>query len=280
MLAAMDESPNPVTEFKERSKRSQIPVRTAFVRSGLVKDVGEPPLAKLLRGGRGGRVRVATYLSLIWRCSAPPYSTNIKASAIARLWGLPSPDTNGARRVQEAFNALEEHHLVQIQRRPGRESTILLLDDAGTGREYQAPTVAYNYARRRKASGEALRHHNYFKLDVAWWESGTIQALKGPGLAMLLILLSEESPSRRGPGIWISPSNFKERYGLSVDTRKVGLKELQDARIVIPTTALQEDFFSQNRRRVFYQLQDPALRLPKSNAWPPVPPGGGTEDIF
>lgn len=258
MLTATDISRHAAAEFEERSKRSQVPVRTAFVRSGLVEGVAEPPLASLLRGGRGGRVRVATFLSLIWRCSAPPYSTNIKAGAIARLWNLPSPDTNGARRVQEALNALEDHRLVRIQRHPGKESTVVLLDDAGTGLDYESPNRAYNYARRRKAPAAELQHHTYFKVDAMWWKTGAIQALKGPGLAMLLILLAEDAPSRRGTGIWISPSNFKERYGLSVDTRKVGLKNLQDAKLVIPSTRLQEDLFTQNRRRVFYQLQDPA----------------------
>ncbi len=264
MLPATSDTQRAAREFEERSKRSDVPVRTAFVRGGLVKDRDEPPMAQLLRGGRGGRVRVATYLSLIWRCSAPPYSTNIKASAIARLWDLPSPDINGARRVQEALNALEEAQLIRIQRHPGKESTVFLLDDAGTGLEYEAPNRAYNYARRRKAPAEELRQHTYFKINSAWWRTGTIQSLKGPGLALLLILLAEDSPSRRGTGIWISPSNFKDRYGLSVDTRKSGLKELSQAGIVLPTTRLQEDFFSQTRRRVFYQLQDPVFSRPQT----------------
>ncbi|MBJ7321687.1 MAG: hypothetical protein JHC70_05010 [Rhodococcus sp.] len=196
-------------------------------------------------------------LALTWRCSAEPYNTDIKASAIARLWNLPSPDTNGARRVQEAMVALADHDLISVERHPGKQSTITLLDDAGTGGSYESPNKAYNTARRRKVKPAGLLRHNYFKVDAKWWKSGQIQQLKGPGLAMLLILLSEDTPLRRETGIWISPSNFQQRYGLSVDTRKVGLKQLQDHRLISATAQLQQDVFVQNRRRVFYELADP-----------------------
>lgn len=262
-------------DFEERSKRSSIPVRTAFVRSGLLLDAmqGDPPMATLLRGGRGGFVRIATMLALIWRCSAEPYNTDIKASAIARLWNLPSPDTNGARRVQEALVALADRRLISVERHPGKQSTITLLDDAGTGGSYESPNKAYNTARRRKVKPAGLLRHNYFKVDANWWKSGQIQQLKGPGLAILLILLSEDTPLRRETGIWISPSNFQQRYGLSVDTRKVGLKQLQDLKLISASAQLQQDVFVQNRRRVFYELVDPNAL----HAYRPMVQAGMTE---
>lgn len=63
------------------------------------------------------------------------------------------------------------------------------------------------------------------------WLSGYIQALTGPGLAMLLILLAEQAGE--GKSVWISPPEFEARYGVSEKTRTAGTKDLQGRGLLI-----------------------------------------------
>ena len=57
---------------------------------------------------------VLLYLALIWRCSAPPFSTDLQARKWALLLGLEDPDVRGARRMTNALDVLEREGLVKL----------------------------------------------------------------------------------------------------------------------------------------------------------------------
>ncbi|MFJ3762963.1 hypothetical protein [Streptomyces sp. NPDC090080] len=196
-------------------------VRYRFIaRGGPEED--PPPLARLLRGGggKGGAARLKLYLSLLWLSrndDAPRFE--YPAHQWARLLGFDSPDTAGARRVQQAFRWLDEEAFVRLQHRQGASSAVYLLSDAGTGRAFQAPGPAVKHL--PKAQRE---EHLYVQLPAGLWTKGWIMELSGAAIAMYLVLLHE----RRGEAktVWLSPRIGQERYDLSDETRRKGLNEL------------------------------------------------------
>jgi hypothetical protein len=90
-------------------------VRRSFIRRALPGDQ-PPPLARMVRGGRGGSVRIRLYLSMLLVGRWPPHSTEFKASAWARLLGLPDPLGNGARRITDAISWLHDHEFLVAHR--------------------------------------------------------------------------------------------------------------------------------------------------------------------
>src|SRR6185312_1171749 len=81
-------------------RRKSAPVRKWFVRS---LDGAAPMLSVLYsgagRGGRSGYVSIKVLLSILWKTSAPPFETVMKAPALAELLELADPNVKGARRV-------------------------------------------------------------------------------------------------------------------------------------------------------------------------------------
>ena len=67
-------------------------------------------------------------------------------------------------------------------------TTVRLLDDRGTGTAYKVPGKALEQARETEQRG---REHFYIKVPHAFWTAGWVARLSGPGVAMLLVLLSK-----------------------------------------------------------------------------------------
>ncbi|WP_461165326.1 hypothetical protein [Arthrobacter sp. R4-81] len=233
-------------------------MRKWFVRS---LEGDKPPLAKVYSGGKSGTVAIKLYLALLWRSSSPPYTTDRAARGWATLLDLDDPDGLGSRRVRAALRALEKANLVELEARPGQPPQVTLLDEGGEGIEYELPSTMFVRTARGAESAEALRNPNlYFKVPSKLWTEGVIQALTGPGLVMLLILLAEQADTKP---VWFSTKEFPARYFISSSTRTKGTRELQQYGLLNtisqPLPQPGGSVFDPRRRRYLYRLSGPAV---------------------
>ncbi len=232
-------------------RRVDVPVRKSFVRND--DEDERPPLSRLIgRGGRGGAVAVKLYLALIWRCSAPPYTTDVPARIWARLLGLDQPDTLGARRIAAALDVLHDEKLIDVTKRRGEPSLIKLLEESGTGAAYDIPSTAHQFA-----SPSNKPKHVYFKIPSALWTDGHIQSMSASALAMLLVALAEQGKDKRKT--WWSTTVFPARYNLTPTTRSKGTRELVGRRLLLVTkrsvpNSAKAQAFSRERVRNVYLL--------------------------
>jgi hypothetical protein len=237
---------------RNRGRNAQL--RRLFVER---TDVAHPtPLALMLRGGRGGHVRLKTYLSMLWLAAAPPHDVAYPARAWASLLDLPDPSGRGARRINDAIAWLEANEFVEVATQPGYPNRVTLLHESGTGRRYRVPGAVYNKGKAKGADASELAAHRYLQIPAAYWTSGWMCTLSGPATAMFLVLLAEQSGRGDDQELWFSPEAATLRYSLSADTRSVGLQELRRAGIVaVRRRAIASDVFDVQRYRNTYLLQ-------------------------
>jgi hypothetical protein len=248
---------------KTSGRRTSAPVRLVFA-CNRTQQKADTPLAKLVNtGGRGADVALKLYLALIWRSSAEPFTTTLPARKWAELLALPEPDTNGARRVADAIKALRDNHqLIAVDNRPGEPSQITLLHESGSGQPYTRP--------RGRTAPEL-----YLNVPAAMWTSGHIQRLTGPGVAMLLAVLSEQS--KPGDPVWWSTTRWAERISLASATRARGTRELKDAGLLTvkkrPITVNGKGFAAEQVRSIYavtgaakLPTQPDRAKTPKANS--------------
>jgi len=205
-------------------KRSGAPIRRGFIER---VDSDPSPLGQLLSGtnasrgggGRGGRLRIALLITLIWQLAKSPHSTTRPARYWAELLELEDPETAGARSIRNTLHELERRGFIRSEGRgPGQTPTIFLLDETLQKVDYRLP---YLQAQDEGPSGKT----SYFRVPESFWAKHLAANLSGAGLAMYLIAMA-----RAGWGdnhsFWLSPKHFRETYGLGDSTRKKGLKEL------------------------------------------------------
>lgn len=241
-------------------RREEIPVRNSFVRSG---DPDQPPpLARLVSTrGRGGAVPVLLYLALIWRCSAPPFKTDLQARKWATLLGLDDPNVKGARRVTNALDVLERERLVTLERRRGESTIITILTESADGSPYQLPSTATARAKSKAVS----ERNRYFKVPPKLWTTGDIQSMSASALAMLLIVLCERNVD--GRPTWWSTARFPQLFSISPSMRAKGTKELEDLGLLMVTKQSVADgrnpdrIFTRDRVRNLYRLTGDARPL-------------------
>ncbi|QXC46372.1 hypothetical protein [Rhodococcus qingshengii] len=245
--------------LKTSNRRVDIPVRNSFVRDS--ENNGETPLSRLVAArGRGNAVAIRLFLALIWRCSSPPFDTEISSRKWATLLSLDDPEKGGAKRISDALKTLEREKLIKLTPHPGQPSTIELLEESGTGAAYELPSTAY------VRSGDQRDRHLYFKVPSRLWTRGHIQTLSAPALAVLLAVLS----SQEGPGkpVWWSTALFPARFGLSPATRARGTKELVDhgllkvGKTLVTESSFSKRDFSRERVRNVYRLTGAAGPAP------------------
>ncbi|WP_392838523.1 hypothetical protein [Streptomyces sp. LN500] len=231
--------------------------RTAAVRHRFISrsspDEQAPPLARLLRGGggRGGSARLKLYLSMLWLSrneDAPLYT--YPAHQWALLMGLDDPERSGARRIQEAIRWLDREGFVLQERQQGAPSHIRLLSDTGDGRPYRAPGLAM-----RKATKQEKAANLYVQLAAGFWTKGWVAHLSGAAIAMYLVLLHEQM-GEENKSVWIAPRMGQERFDLSDETRRKGLKELVDQNLAaVRKRPLHQGLFNEAyRTRNVYDL--------------------------
>lgn len=241
-------------ELDETSgRREEIPLRRAFVRSDDPDHV--PPLARLVSTrGRGGGVPALLYVSLIWRCSAPPFSTDLSARKWASLLGLADPNTLGARRVTNALDVLEREKLVKLGRLRGEPTIVTILNESGDGSAYQLPSTAT----ARAKSLAAAEKNRYFKMPPKLWLNGEAQAMSAAAFAMLLILLCERNVD--GRETWWSTERFPQLFAISPTMRSKGTKDLLERGLLVVTKQQVPDgndptrVFTRARVRNLYRL--------------------------
>lgn len=250
-------------EFAERlGKRRRehgAPVRTVFVAD---EEVDKPPLAKLLSsgagggGGRGGQLRVKLYVSLLWVCAKAPYDAVRPAVAWAALLGLDDPAGRGVRRIQDTLKELEDRQMVALAEKPGHHTKVVLLNERGDGSAYRPPSDVHSQLASNGADDAALREHRYFRIPSSVWTGGHIADLSGPGIAMLLALLSEQRGRAAGP-VWFSPSRATARFRFAPSTRSKGLGELQRLDLVETSTKVISEsgaFIDFSKRRHVHEV--------------------------
>jgi hypothetical protein len=227
------------------------------------------PLAKMLRGGRGGQVRLKLYLSILWLAAAPPHDVAYPARAWASLLDLEDPSGRGARRINDAIAWLEANSFVTVEDQPGHPNRVTLLNelgknpDTGRSRRYTIPGAAYNKLAAKAAEPEKLRLHRYIKIDARFWTSGWMACLSGAAVSMYLVLLAEQGLRGEGAELWFSPDAAIKRYSLSDDTRSKGLNELRRAGLINTLRRpVATDIFDVQRFRNVYILNPERLAQP------------------
>ena len=182
------------------------------------------PLASMLRGGRGGQVRLKTYLfHALARCRTTARRV-LSSSSLGDSARPTETATKGARRVNEAIGWLEANDFVTVATRPGHPNTITLLSDIGDGKKYRVPGAVYNKALSKGAEPADLVEHRYIQIPPSFWTSGWMCTLSGAATAMFLVLLTERVGRSDEQELWFSPEVANLRYSLSHDTRSAGLR--------------------------------------------------------
>lgn len=239
------------TSFARRLRERDAPIRTAFVEARRRTDP-DPRLAEILRGNRGGGgVRLKLELSILWIAVGEGHEVRYPLRLWAELLGLDNESGKGARRIANAFAWLEGAGLIRSERRPGVETAYWPLEETGSRRDYTLPGVRITSTDDERER----RQHRYIKLPAEVWTSGWIAELSGAAIAMLLILLTQAWPNPDRE-VWFSPSFADERFRLSEDTRRRGLRELEGAGLIRSRRrALESNTLLNPRLRNVYQIQ-------------------------
>lgn len=186
-------------------------------------------MMEIVRGGAGGEVRLKLLLSLLWVAVGQPYHAQYPAHVWAALIGVDDPDTRGARRVRHATAWLEDHEFVKRLDTPGRVTTLQPLREDGSGRAFTPAGVVISA--EESARGSFSTKDTYFQIPASLWTNRWIAGLSGRSLAVLLMLISEQRGSEEKQ-VWISPRLIRERFNMSENFRREGIRELEDLRLV------------------------------------------------
>lgn len=184
-------------------RRSFVPIARGFLQRR-TPGGGPGPLAWFVRSHRGSALRL--YLLAHALASAPPYDIALPARTWAAALGLPARASSRVS-VSSSIGWLEQHRLLR-SRRDGRLRRIWLLDETGSGDDYQH-------------GGEATRQADYFKLPYHFWFEGWSERLELPAIVVLLIGLSLRQPFK------LPYDRGAEWYGISRDTIRRGLHQLR-----------------------------------------------------
>lgn len=262
-----------------RRTRAAAQLRTAFIARADPADPGGPvpPLAGMLRGGRGGQVRLKLYLSFLW--FQTDGSRTVPLAYPSQVWAelIGLQGDTGTRRVNEAQRWLEKHNFITIEARPGHANRVTVLEETGTGTPYTPPGHAANRL-RGTAAGQS---HLYVQLPRELWTSGCMSVITGAGLAFLLVLLDQYGPGKipdPAPPVWFSPRIFGDYYALSEDTRAKGMNDLRDLGLVtVRRIPVNPDDFDLERIRNTYTLNVSALGpATDGEAGPATPPANAS----
>lgn len=265
-----DEALRVAAQAAKRARDRATPVRIRFIERAQPEDP-PPPLARVIRGGRGGEVRLKLLLALLWLGAGGQHDVQFPAHTYAALLGLPDRYTNGARRVNDALNWLRDHAFITIERVAGHEPKITLLSELGNGRPYVVPGQAPKDPETDKATLDNI----YVRLPVAFWTKGWAATLSGPATVMLLVLLLlERTPARvlmqrwadgDELGVWVSPDQAIRRFDLSEDTRSRGFRELvRHGLVFVDRQRVHGDFEWRRVRNVYMLVADAMDHAPAS----------------
>lgn len=260
----------------------------APVRRSLLLAEGQPksPMSSLLSGqaapggggGRGGRTRLALYLTLLWVLSgrgspdATPHSSSRPWRFWAELVGLADPDDAGTRAVRAAARELNERgFVVHTPSDDNQGATLTLLREDRSGAAYAIPNP------------KAHPQDRYVRVPEAMWTQGLLSRLTAPELAMYLIALDFHRTDRPEATLTFGESFIRDVYGLGDSSRRKGLAGLATHDVLWMETRPQDDRgerLGRLSRRNVYAIS-PSWRPP--NPQPRVddaPQQGGTAADF
>ena len=206
---------------------------------------GTTPLARMLRGGQGGEVRLKLYLTITLLAAHPPFdiSRQIASRTWAEMLALPDPEHRGARRVIDAVAWLQENDFLLVERHGGSPPTITLRNASGRGGNYVKPTSPY------------------VTLPIGYWEQQWITALSGTATGLLLVLLELSGGKNRAPAQWVNRERRGE-YCLSDDSWTRATKELCEFGLLEVGRVSSGHDLEYTRRRNTYQLNKDRLAGP------------------
>lgn len=207
----------------ERSGRSQLPLRRAFLQVRGVRPARGGPLAAF--GKRESAIDL--YLLAVAVASKPPWDVSLPNRVWARLLGT-GEDASGSTLVARQWTWLEAQQLVTTER-DGRNRRITLLREDGSGRAYSHPGVS---------AGGAPAEGDYFAVPFTYWRMGWDARLSMAGKLTLLIALSLRDdfilPVEHAAR-WYSLSSTRLSNGLA-ELRTVQLLRMRAERIAAPLT--------------------------------------------
>lgn len=250
----IEASRNLAAQLHDRLDRKSVAVRSSFISSMDPETL--PPLTSLIRGGRGGEVKLKLLLSMLWVAVKEPYDVSQSARVWAELIGLEDPEGKGAARVNAAVRRLTEAGYLHAEKSPGLPHRLYLQEETGARKPYTHPGAYWEKGRRSPDSPR------YTQIPVELWLNGWIAKLTAPGLSMLLILL-EQARGKNFAGIWFSPSVAAKRYGLSEVTRRKGWEELQSLGIIsVGQAPVGRGTLNTTRRRNTYTVIMERINIP------------------
>ncbi|MEU4965814.1 hypothetical protein [Streptomyces smyrnaeus] len=226
-------------------RRGYIPFPPAFVMAP-EGEAGPPPLARLIQGGRGGKVRLRLYMCITMMATKEPFDLRRPPgpNGWTQMLGL-DPKT-GPRRVASNLTWLADNKFIDLQPQWGRPSAITLMSATGDGGVYTQPR----------------EEGRYVGMPVEFWTRGWLLQLS-PTTTALLFALREALGGHSEPQ-YIHTAK-RQRYGLSSDTWTKGRKELEAQGLLTVKREPQGDFYDFTRLRNAYQLN--LERLADSPSW-------------
>ncbi|MBO8202690.1 hypothetical protein JW613_31090 [Streptomyces smyrnaeus] len=229
MAVSQDDTIRMLLEQSKRTGRA-VPVRRAFVQDadpGLRLVTRPGPFSKMLRSNE----RLDLFLLIHCVTARADWGVVHRSETWGRAAGI-SFATNGtaSAAVSRHLHKLKELKLISTEP-DGRMTKITKLLEDGSGDPYTLPS----------GDKEGSRKSTYFKVPFAYWEQHYYRKLSMPAKAMLLILMSQRSPSfalykAREYALW---------YGISPSTVGRGIEELKKKRLLYEFLSEQQlDGFS------------------------------------
>lgn len=220
--------------LKRSQRMSSVRLPQGFARQ-LTINAENPPLVRIMQGGRGGETNLKVYLTVRMIATSAPHDTKLPAKELATMLDFPDPEGAGARRVTAAIRRLETAKLIKREVRPGLTPKVVVLDPTGTGKRWD----------------DSKLRSPYITVPVSLWRKGWFIALSGRALSLLVIL--RELTGGRSKGAWADGIR-KRQYGFSEDTWTRATKELV-ARGLLSVEVHTYSSYGEPRQRNLYQLR-------------------------
>ncbi|WP_157880254.1 hypothetical protein [Streptomyces katrae] len=217
-------------------RHGRVSFAPSFVRSREASTL--PPLARLIRGGRGGEVRLKLYLCMVMMATAEPF--DIKRPPTPQTWcrRLALPADSGPRRVTSNMKWLAENGFIELGPRRGyAPPTIQLLPLDGEGEAFERASLKGRYV----------------GIPIEFWRNGWLLALNATTIALLFALL--ESQGGHSEPRYV-PRQRRESYGFSHNTWTEARKHLESHGLLAVTRTPQGSDFDYQRLRNSYWINE------------------------
>ncbi|GAA1915973.1 hypothetical protein GCM10009716_26580 [Streptomyces sodiiphilus] len=216
-------------------RHGKVAFSPSFVRSQA--DGAQPPLARLIQGGRGGEVRLKLYLCITMMATAEPH--DIRRPPVPYAWArmLALPPETGPRRVTNNLKWLSRNGFIELEARRGSTPAIKLVS-------LEAPDLPYV---------RASTQGRYIGIPLEFWRNGWILRLSPTGIALLFTLLESQGGYEEARYV---TSERRDTYGLSHNTWTKGRKELEQYGFLTVKRTPQGTDFDYRRLRNSYWIDE------------------------